>query len=83
MTKDEILEIKICDMSIKEWLSYFNCYSVHGLIHYNIFEGNGHIQIKVKLTKGEVYSEIFYGHYSDFEVFINAMKFFRQMFKQH
>lgn len=81
MTKEEILQIKVDTMTIKEWLDYF--YAFHtGHIHYNIFEGNGHIQIKANISNGEVYSEIFYGHYSDFEVFINAMKFFRQMFKQ-
>lgn len=82
MTEQEILEIKISNMTIKSWLDYFATYHT-GYFHYNIFEDNGHIQIKASIPGKDIYSEIFYGHYTDFEVFINAMKFFRQMFRQH
>lgn len=82
MTKEEILNIQIQGLTISEWIRYCNCYSMFGHLRVNIDDDSGMISIKAMLTKQEIYSEIFFGHYTEFERFINSMRFFRKMFTQ-
>lgn len=82
MTKEEILNIQIQEQTISEWIRYCNCYSMFGLLRVNIDDESGMISIKAMLTNQEIYSEIFFGHYTEFERFINSMRFFRKMFTQ-
>ena len=82
MTKEEILNIQIQEQSISEWIRYCDCYSMFGFLRVNIDDESGMISIKARVTKEEIYSEIFFGHYTEFERFINSMRFFRKMFTQ-
>ena len=81
MTQEEILDIQINnDKTIGEWLLFISLHGMYGA-NYRI-STDGFITIKARLNHTEVYSEIYHGHFSDFEILINSMWFFKKMFTQ-
>ena len=91
MMKEQIESIEIQEQTIGQWINYFKTYSKKTDLHV-VYYPSGYIMIKCcfnyreekqnhKLKTPNIYQEIYFGYFNDFEIFINSFKFFGTIYR--